>query len=383
MQTENRRKFIINFTYFLIIAVLVYAAMKYALPVLAPFALAVVFAYFLNRPINWFSRKTKLPRNASALIFVIGFYIVLAGLIALISWGLVEVGIKLVNGLPNFYANVLEPDIQLLLDSIEKIGKHSTPEFAALMEDMEAKLFESLGTMVSNLSMTLVGFLTGLVVKVPGTIINIIVMIISTFFLNIDYNKVYGFLLNQFGERARNIVGQVEYFIFHTLLIVIRSYILIMSITFCELSIGLSIVGIRNPIVTAFCISIFDILPVLGTGGIMLPWVIISVIQGRFGRALALLCVYLIVTVIRNILEPKIVGGNLGLHPVLTLASMFAGVNMFGILGLFGFPITLSLFKHMNDNGTITVYKPIEKDPTEEEKETKRHKRSTKTNKEE
>lgn len=375
MYLEKRRKFIINFTYFLIIAVLVFAVMKYALPVLAPFAAAIVFAYVLNRPINWFSGKTRTPRNLTALIFVILFYLALVGVISLIGVEVVSFAIKVVDSLPNFYANTIEPEIQLILDNLERAGRHSTPEFRELMNDLEAKAFESLGAMVSSVSIRLVAILTGLVVKVPATIINVIVMIISTFFLTIDYNKVYGFFLNQFGQKARNIVSQVEFYITHTLLKVIGSYILIMSITCCELSIGLTIVGIKNPILTAMGIAIFDILPVLGTGGIMLPWVVISLIQGRFARALGLLCVYLIITVIRNILEPKIVGANLGLHPVLTLASMFAGVNLFGILGLFGFPITLSLLKHLNDNGTITVYKPVEKDMTESEKGSKRQKR--------
>lgn len=138
---------------------------------------------------------------------------------------------------------------------------------------------------------------------------------------------------------------------------VVRSYLLIMSITFIELSIGLSVIGIPNAVLIAFMIAIFDILPVLGTGGIMIPWTIITFIQGNYQVSIGILVVYVIVTIVRNILEPKIVGGQLGLHPVVALMSMFIGANLIGVIGLFGFPITLSLLKHLSDTGTIKLFK--------------------------
>ena len=140
-----------------------------------------------------------------------------------------------------------------------------------------------------------------------------------------------------------------------TLWVCIRSYALIMSITCVELCIGLSLVKIPNPVIIALCISIFDILPVLGTGGIMIPWVVLTFIQGRFARALGLLAVYITITVIRNIIEPKIVGSQLGLHPVVTLCSMFVGAQLLGVIGVFGFPIGLSLLCHLNARGVIKI----------------------------
>ena len=111
-----------------------------------------------------------------------------------------------------------------------------------------------------------------------------------------------------------------------------------------------------DPILVALLIAIFDILPVLGTGGIMIPWVILSALGGDLPHAFALLVLYVIITVIRNIIEPRIVGAQIGLHPVLTLMSMFVGNHLFGIVGLFGLPILLSLLRYLNDNGTISLF---------------------------
>ena len=152
-------------------------------------------------------------------------------------------------------------------------------------------------------------------------------------------------------------MNQVREYIIGTLFVYIRSYAIIMSITFVELSIGLNIAGLEHPILIAALISIFDILPVLGTGGIMLPWVVISLLCGDYSLALTLLVIYLVITVIRNIIEPKIVGKQLGLHPIVTLVSMSVGLQLFGVIGLFGFPIILSLLRNLNDNGTIQIFK--------------------------
>ena len=100
-----------------------------------------------------------------------------------------------------------------------------------------------------------------------------------------------------------------------------------------------------------------EALSILRTGGIMLPWAVITAIRGDIPLALSLLAVYVVVTIIRNIIEPKIVGAQLGLHPVVTLVSMFVGTQLFGVLGLFGFPICLSLLRHLNDTGAVKIFK--------------------------
>ena len=101
----------------------------------------------------------------------------------------------------------------------------------------------------------------------------------------------------------------------------------------------------------------FDVLPVLGTGGIVIPWGVLSLLSGNLFLGIGLLITYVIITVIRNIVEPKIVGAQLGLHPVVTLIAMFVGVNAFGFLGIFGLPILISLVNHLNNKGIIRIFK--------------------------
>ena len=142
----------------------------------------------------------------------------------------------------------------------------------------------------------------------------------------------------------------------------IRAYGLIMFITFCELFLGLSILnltGIMNNsyvVIIAVAIAIFDILPVAGSGGILIPWAVISLVLGNFSQAIGLIVIYIIISIIRQYIEPKIVGSSLGVHPIVTLAGLYFGLKLFGFLGMFIVPITIMAIKAFNDAGRIHLY---------------------------
>ena len=229
---------------------------------------------------------------------------------------------------------------------------------------------QSIGEIISSVSVSLVGGLSSLLAtSLPGLFIKLLLMIISTFFIAVDYRKLTHFILRQLSPAGKHILFEIKQYIVGTLFVCIRSYALIMSITFVELAIGLSIIGVDRAVLIALGIAVFDILPVLGTGGIMLPWAAIRALAGDYRMAISLFVVYLIITVIRNIIEPKIVGQQIGLHPVVTLISMFVGLQLFGAVGLFGLPITLSLLRNLNDNGTIHLYRTTD-DPEPQEAKT-------------
>ena len=148
--------------------------------------------------------------------------------------------------------------------------------------------------------------------------------------------------------KVRRFFNDLYRFIKDKVIVVIKSYATIMAITFLELTIAFFIIGLDGFIWIALGIAIFDILPVFGTGGIMIPWALLMFINGNITLGIELSVIYVIVTVIRNIIEPKIVGGNLGLHPVLTLASMLIGSHFFGVVGLFGCPLLISFILYLH-----------------------------------
>ncbi len=357
MDYEKRKRSLVNVAFGGLIILAVYLAVKYLFGMVSPFLLAFLFAYGLHRPAVWAGNKTGLGYKPMALLMVLLFYCVIGLLAALLGVNLVSNTVKLVSALPDFYTSRMAPTLSSLFNRIEMALSGLDPVILDGLDGVGRQYVESLGQMISSLSMKVFSALSGLASSLPSQFIRIVLMIISTFFIAGDYDRLMGFAARQLSERSKDLIRQINTYVVGTLLVCLRSYLLIMTITFAELAVGLTILGIPYSVLIALAISVFDVLPVLGTGGVMIPWVVINVILGNYALALGLLVLYLIITVIRNIIEPKIVGKQIGLHPVLTLASMFVGVQLMGVWGLFGFPIGLSLLRHLNDTGIVKVFK--------------------------
>ena len=129
-----------------------------------------------------------------------------------------------------------------------------------------------------------------------------------------------------------------------------------MLLTFVELSIAFLIFDIQPSIPLALMISLVDILPILGIGTIMIPWGIICLLTGDITLASIIFSIYAVITVIRQIVEPKIVGKNIGLPPIITLPAMFIGMSLFGIKGLFISPMIVTIVYDLNKNGLIKLW---------------------------
>lgn len=361
MILEKRKAFLINTAYFGVFILAAVVLLRYIMPMATPFVVGFVIAYVLKRPIRLLSKHLPVPDKLIAILVVLTFYGIVGLLLSLLGIKIISEIAALIAMLPTLYETHGKPLLITVLGNIEDtilaLDMALNPGLLAALEEVASRLLQSLGNMISGLSVSTMSFATSIASAVPGLFIELVLMIISTFFIAIDYDHLTGFCQQQMSEKTLQIFLQVKKYIVGTLFVCIRSYILIMTITFAELSIALSIIGIEHGVLIAFVISIFDILPVLGTGGIMIPWSILTLISGNFTLGIALLLVYLIITVIRNIIEPKIVGGQLGLHPVVTLCSMYVGVQLLGIAGLFGFPIGLSLLRYLNDNGVIKVFR--------------------------
>jgi sporulation integral membrane protein YtvI len=216
------------------------------------------------------------------------------------------------------------------------------PNLVAALKMVVDSILSALKNLISYLSGSAVDLVSGVATGVPNLILSLLAMIFSTVFVVGDYEKIMDFARDYIPGNVKNIIKKVRTYLTDTLFVVIRSYLLIMMLTFVELSVMFSIFGISNPFLKAGLIAVLDIMPILGTGGIMIPWAVTSLVLGYVGLGLKLLLIYAIVTVVRNYMEPKIVGTQLGLHPIITLTSMFIGLRLFGFWGLFGLPVGIS-----------------------------------------
>ncbi len=357
MEIEKRKKFLINFAYLALILAIAFVIVKYGLGLISPFLIAFLVAYFIRKPANFIASKIKVPYKIVAILFVLVFYLIIGVLLFIIGVKLFSTILSLIYKLPNLYYSYILPSLELAFRKIEDLILQLDPTYLESANDIFNQTVRSLGTSITNISMKAATFLSIKASSLPALFIKVLMTIISTFFIASDYEKLSNFMYRQLSGKTKDVVLNIKDYIVNTLFVVIRSYILIMSLTFVELSIGLSIIKVENAILIAALVAMVDILPVLGTGTVMIPWALIAAIQGNMYRAISLLVIYLIITVVRNVVEPRFIGKQMGLHPVLSLMCMYVGAKLFGAIGLFGMPIAVSLIVHLCNNKTIKFFK--------------------------
>lgn len=357
LKLKKQKEFLIKFCYFSVIIGAIILIIKFLGSILTPFLIAFIIATILNPPIKFFCNKFHIKRTFVSILFVLAFYSIACFIMILIGTKLLIMLQSLFTALPQFFTTYFEPYIRNIFTHSEKLFFSLDPNIISALEESSSSLISTFGNFISNFSTTVVSYVSEFATAIPGIFLKTVITIIVTFFITIDFEKIINFIKRQLPESSSTPLNECKKFITTTLFKCLLSYILILTITFVEITIGLTILKIPNSIIIAVAIAIFDILPVLGTGGIMIPWAIIAILYGNYTVGIGVGILYIIITIIRNIIEPKLVGQQVGLHPVVTLISMFVGLHFLGFIGMLGLPITISLIRHLNDTDVIKIFK--------------------------
>ncbi|MCI9146111.1 MAG: sporulation integral membrane protein YtvI [Eubacterium sp.] len=374
-KVKKRRDMIINVAFVAMIFGLIFFFVKYLFGVTAPFLLSFFFAVCLQRPLRKLDKKTNNKMHTFWSMFLV--IVVLAVVIGPVVLILSLIGKEIVefisflgeelNDLPNFLATLQKEIISLLKflpDGIyTSVSDKITIFFTNLINDFDlSKLNIDIKSITNGLTSGITGVYS-VVKSIPSAILSLVIGIIAWIFFTKDYNYIVGFIKRQLPEGKKNLLSETKQIFSKTILKMLRAYGIIMFITFCELFLGLSIlnlIGVMNNgyvFMIAIAIAVFDILPVAGSGGILIPWAVVSLILGSYPKAIGLIVIYVVITVIRQYIEPKIVGSSLGVHPIVTLAGLYFGLKLFGFMGMFIIPLTVMTLKAFNDAGRIHLYK--------------------------
>ena len=373
-KVEKKRAFLINFAFLALILGLIYCFFRYLFWATAPFLLSFFFAVLMQKPLRWLDRKTKNKCHTlwSVLLVLLSISIILLPLIFIFA----EIVSQIINfvgylgeqlsDLPQFMETLQSEILKFLSflpESIyESVSDKIITAISGIVNDFD---FSKLGLNIGTITSSVTGMFS-VFKNVPSAVIGIVVGIVAWIFFTKDYSKIVKFIRLQLPDGKKNLLVEIKQVFSNTIFKMMRAYGLIMFITFCELFIGLSVlnfIGVMNNsyiFIIAIAIAVFDILPVAGSGGILIPWAVISLVTGDFGRAVGIIVIYAVITVIRQYIEPKIVGTSLGVNPILTLAGLYFGLKLFGFMGMFIVPILLMTVKAFNDTGRIHLWKNLE-----------------------
>lgn len=379
---EKKRTFIIGFVYIAIIFGIFALFLKYAFWPLFPLIFGGFLAVVLQNPVNKIVAKTKLPKGIISPIMVIGVVLLIFLIMAFVGLQLIgEVrdflnviflkledyawiesqAYKFLAGLPSVVREILAPSVNTLLENVE----------TAMLNDSSAGLYKlgvssinfDFASILSSSASGVMSAATGLM----NFMIAFIICIVSACFMCTEYDVISRFIRETVPGGEHNIISETKRVLMTSVWKLFKAYFLICCITAFEMFVLLNIckaIGIYDSeyiLAISILSALFDILPVVGIGTIASVWGIVSLVRGDYIFCLALLVMYIIITIIRQIIEPKLIASEMSVPASLTIVAMYTGLQAFGVLGLFAFTIGVYCLKVLDLKGVIDLFGRHEK----------------------
>lgn len=358
MPPAKKTAFLINVAFFSVIIVITYLFFKYVMGILMPFMIGLIFAMLLHKPIEWLTQKTKLSNKLFSVIFVL----LLLTILSIVVWLLFCICAKQLSNLLNALPGILNTMIPAFT---ERLMHQSSYIINSLPGDLSQMAYNALPSFIADIQNSLIHFVKSsagnfavfTATNIPHGSVVTFITIISCALISMDYPQIKDAVKKQFPDRIQVTIVRIREYCIETLVSMCKVYLLLMVITFGLLVIFLSLWGIKNALAIAAVTALVDILPILGIGIVFIPWAIIALIMGNWALAVKLLISYLTITFLRNLIEPKLIGTRIGIHPVLSLLAIYVGLSIGGIGGMFGMVFLVIIIKRLNDSGIIHVWK--------------------------
>lgn len=332
--------------YIILVLIVVYLIFKLGI-FLFPFTLALFFSIMTQPFSRFLEKKLKFSQKIATIVSIILFLVIFLGFISLSALRLSGEIYKLSINL-NKYSKEAQSLWNTAIDKIYSLLGYFPEGFDEQVKN-SINGFIRMGTSkLGSFINSLINFIT----SIPTIILYICITILSTFFISLDKNKIMAFLEQQFPKSWIKKVYNIKREMFNVLGSYIRAQIILMTICFFELLISFNILSFLKfnlpyPLIFSIVICIIDALPILGAGAVLLPWSLISFVTGDINLGLALLVIYFLVLSVRQMLEPKLISQNLGVHPLVTLISMYSGFKFFGVIGFLIGPVVMIILKNV------------------------------------
>lgn len=320
---------------------------RYLLSAVFPFLLAYAIAFCLQPLCRAMEKRAGISRKVTVLVAVCVIVALLILLCVLLFRRLFRELTSLTSALGEFLARLRE-DESFRNQTADRLSAllpipHAAEQARAFLLDLDGKLIDFLGRAAENLSGSVLPFLGNVIRSLPGMLLSVVVVLIASYYFAIDFRGINRKLMGIFPPGGQAALRKTKSLLLDTGGKFLRAYGLLMVITFAELFVAFLILGYRYAFLLAAVIALVDILPVLGTGTVLIPWAVFCLFSGDWPGGIGLLIAYAVITVARQIIEPKIVGKYIGLSPLASLAAMYIGLKLMGFWGLFLLPLGATL----------------------------------------
>ena len=341
------------------IAILGFLFFKYLFGYTVPFLIAWCVASIIYPWANKLSAKIKLSRKICSFLLVFLLLILILSLIFIVVNRLFYEMQNLLQYLTD-NGEAIALQFKHLFDSIFSIGQ-KLPIINKLQDaELVKKITENINLFIEGVWKKLIGvlssavpdFAAGVVMALPNIALVSLVTVIACFYFAVDIDvvneRVSSVLPRSMGRFLETLKGKVVF----GLKRYFKAYLILFLITFAELFVGFLILGVDYSFVLAILIAFVDFLPVFGTPAVLIPWAVVLLFMKEYFVAIGMLVLTSIIMVVRQVIEPKILGSNFGVHPLVTLITIYVGFKLFGIFGMIFLPIVvLILFSKGKEKG--------------------------------
>lgn len=324
----------------------IYLAFKLAVFYM-PFLIAFIISLLIEPLIKFVNKRTSLTRKTSAIVVLIMVSILLVGLIA---WGitaLIQETTNLLQSL-NQYIEMAYNQIQNMIQNINFEKLKIPAEVTGIIQN---SLWDFIGTVsnwVKNFLTSMMNFLT----EIPTIAIYVGICFVAIYFICTDKLYMIDQLehhlprewVKRIGKHIRELIASLGAYLKAEMTLVLISFVVSLIGLYILKFSGLNI---SYPLLAALAIGFVDALPILGSGTAMIPWAVVSAASGDITLAIAILVLWIIMSVIRQFAEPRVVSHHIGIHPIFTLIAMYTGFKAIGVLGMFIGPIVLIILKNI------------------------------------
>ncbi len=330
LELQAKKHFLINFIYLLVIILTTVIISRFLLLRMFPFLLSLIVAALSQKPAIYLSKKTGIKKQLCAVVLSATIYLgVCAGLVFLIYRLIVSSA-----GIINFLPQIFSAFSNIIANAEDFIAGY-------LPSGVEFSLSGLIENIVKNLTEFLTVAIKNILTAAPSVFVSGVVALVAACYISKDYDGLSKFIKSLFGNTNYSRFLRIKSILINGVLKLLRGYVILMLITFFELWLGFLILKIKNAYFWAFLISLIDLLPILGTGIILVPWALYCAFTGNTTLAVGIAALYIIIVVVRNFIEPKIVSRQMGINPLFILFSMYLGLKLFGGVGLVILPVIL------------------------------------------
>ena len=324
-----------------------------------PFVLALLIAWLLNPVVRWLKKRLNVSRKLLSLVVLVLVFGAVGGLCFVLCRVLVS---QLISLFDNW-----RPILDSLTATVDNVGRWLEQLGSGLPEgvrDLGDSLGHALTGWLQGLDLSdqvagLASWATGLVGAIPGFAVAVVVFLMASYFITSDYPRLRYLVTDQMPGNLRQFGGEVRRIFMEAFGGYLKSQLLLSLVVFVILTVGFLVIRQPYGLLLAFGLAVMDFIPIIGAGTVMVPWAVVDLILGDYMGAVQLMVIWGIIALFRRVGEPKILGDQTGLSPILSLVGIYVGMKLGGVLGMVVGPLLLLVCINL---GKLGIFRPVTAD---------------------